>query len=405
MNDELSTKVQDYLNGSIPKSYKKSKAGVYPEKWKVLELGKVLMRVRKPVKVKMDEVYKQIGIRSHGRGIFYKEAVSGEKLGNKSVFWIEPDCFIVNIVFAWEMAIGKTTKCEDGMIASHRFPMYKPKNNEIDIDYLTYYFKSNRGKYLLELASPGGAGRNKTLGQTEFMKLKVPLPSLEEQRKISSILSTWDKAIEYKERYFEEKIKQKTGIMQRLLAGKFRLQDFDEKWKLCQIKDLLDYEQPTQYIVENLVEFDKEKIPVLTANKSFVLGSTNDEEGIFDKLPVIIFDDFTTAIKFVDFRFKVKSSAIKILSTKKEKVNLKYIFEVLQILHLPKGNHKRYYISEVQNMNVELPSAEEQIAIVNISQTIDKEIKLLEKELFELRQQKKGLMQLLLTGIVRVNTD
>ncbi len=105
--------------------------------WEILELKKVLQRVRKPVDVKKGENYKQIGIRSHGKGLFYKEPVTGEELGNKSVFWIEPECFIVNIVFAWEMAVGKTTINEKGMIASHRFPMYKPKDNRISIDYLT----------------------------------------------------------------------------------------------------------------------------------------------------------------------------------------------------------------------------------------------------------------------------
>ena len=81
-------------------------------------LGDCLRRIERPVEVNPNELYTQIGIRSHGKGLFYKEPVTGEALGNKSVFWIEPNCFILNIVFAWEQAIGKTTQAEVGMIGS-----------------------------------------------------------------------------------------------------------------------------------------------------------------------------------------------------------------------------------------------------------------------------------------------
>lgn len=140
---------------SIKEGYKQTKVGVIPEEWNVERIDKILQRVRKSVVVEKDKLYSQIGIRSHGKGIFYKEPVSGEVLGNKSVFWIEPDCFIVNIVFAWEQAVSRTTQNEIGMVASHRFPMYLPKNKKANIDYLVYLFKSPRGKYFLELASPG----------------------------------------------------------------------------------------------------------------------------------------------------------------------------------------------------------------------------------------------------------
>ena len=85
----------------------------------------ILERVEVPVNVEPDKEYVQIGIRSHGKGLFYKEPVLGKALGNKQVFWIQPNCFILNVVFAWEQAITKTTENEIGMIGSHRFPMYR----------------------------------------------------------------------------------------------------------------------------------------------------------------------------------------------------------------------------------------------------------------------------------------
>ena len=207
----------------VPEGYKKTKVGVIPNDWQLYRTDKVLKRVRNSVDVIDGEEYKQIGIRSHGKGIFYKETVSGKELGNKSVFWIEPDCFIVNIVFAWEQAIGKTTENEIGMIASHRFPMYKPQPNKVDLDYLVYLFKSKRGKYLLELASPGGAGRNKTLGQGEFAELEIALPPFKEQQKIANILTIYDEAIVKQEELIKEKEQLKKGLMQKLLTGEVRV--------------------------------------------------------------------------------------------------------------------------------------------------------------------------------------
>jgi len=207
----------------VPEGYKNSRVGVIPVEWDLFRIDEILQRVRKKVEVEKYVNYQQIGIRSHAKGIFHKELVTGKKLGNKSVFWIEEDCFIVNIVFAWEQAVAKTTDAEKGMIASHRFPMYRPKDNKANINYILYFFKSKRGKHLLGLASPGGAGRNKTLGQKEFSELKLPLPPLKEQQKIAEILTTWDNAISKQEELVKAKEELKKGLMQKLLSGEVRL--------------------------------------------------------------------------------------------------------------------------------------------------------------------------------------
>lgn len=186
MTPEIKQRIEQIRRGDILEGYKKTKAGILPGDWDVYMLGDCLSRVERPVEVKPNELYTQIGIRSHGKGLFYKEPVAGAALGNKAVFWIEPDCFIVNIVFAWEQAIGKTTQSEVGMIGSHRFPMYRPVNDRVDIDYLISYFLTKRGTDILEAASPGGAGRNKTLGQDRFLKSKIVLPPIEEQQKIAA---------------------------------------------------------------------------------------------------------------------------------------------------------------------------------------------------------------------------
>ena len=144
MTPEVKKRIEQIRQGIVPEGYKKTKSGILPESWSVRTIAECLERVEHPVEVQANEMYTQIGIRSHGKGLFYKEPVTGDSLGNKSVFWIEPDCFILNIVFAWEQAIGKTTQAEAGMIGSHRFPMYRPINGSIDIDYLISYLLTKR---------------------------------------------------------------------------------------------------------------------------------------------------------------------------------------------------------------------------------------------------------------------
>ena len=133
----------------------------------------------------------------------------------------------------------------------------------------------------------------------------------------------------------------------------------DAKWPMVELGEILQYEQPTNYLVESTDYKDEYKTPVLTAGKSFLLGYTNEEKGIFPKnnLPVIIFDDFTTATKFVDFPFKVKSSAMKILKTSRD-VDVRFIFYVMQKIKFNPDQHKRYWISQYSKIKVPLPPLE-----------------------------------------------
>lgn len=137
-----------------------------------------------------------------------------------------------------------------------------------------------------------------------------------------------------------------------------------------ELGELLPYEQPADYIVESTDYDDSYKTPVLTAGKSFIIGYTNETKGIYTKLPVIIFDDFTTSSQYVDFPFKVKSSAMKILSANSEIADLKYLFYKMQTIQFDSANHKRYWISEYSKIKLDLPTLAEQKRIVNRIETM-----------------------------------
>ena len=135
-------------------------------------------------------------------------------------------------------------------------------------------------------------------------------------------------------------------------------------WVVTNFETLLEYEQPTKYIVSDTNYKPTYKTPVLTAGKSFILGYTNETDNIFDDLPVIIFDDFTTESKFVDFKFKVKSSAMKILHINQDLVLPKYAFYLMQATDIDHDNHQRYWISTYSQEIVALPPINEQERIL-----------------------------------------
>ena len=404
MTPEIKHRIEKIRRGNVPDGYKKTKAGILPADWDVYMLGDCLSRVERPVEVKPNELYTQIGIRSHGKGLFYKEPVTGAALGNKSVFWIEPDCFIVNIVFAWEQAIGKTTQSEVGMIGSHRFPMYRPVNDRVDIDYLISYFLTKRGTDILEAASPGGAGRNKTLGQDRFLKSKITLPPIEEQRKIAAILTTQDRVIELKEKRLAEKQRQKKYLMQQLLTGKKRLPGFAFEVEKTNIKAISTYSVST--ISQTMLESyeGKQLYPVFNANS--IAGHVDFYENECPYISIIKDGAGIGRVRLCE----AKSSTIGTMGCihARKGISIIFLYYLLEQVDFNKYSNgstiPHLYYKDYSCEKVRIPDIKEQAAIAEVLSTADREIELLQQDIEQEKQKKKALMQLLLTGIVRVKT-
>ena len=142
-------------------------------------------------------------------------------------------------------------------------------------------------------------------------------------------------------------------------------------WKKVKLGDVLQYEQPTKYIVASDNYDNTFRTPVLTAGKSFILGYTNESYGIFTNFPVIIFDDFTTVSKYVDFPFKVKSSAMKILKVKEDVADIRFIYYLMQTLNVDAEQHKRYWISKFATLEIPLPPLATQKRIAEILDAAD----------------------------------
>ncbi|HEN3276749.1 TPA: restriction endonuclease subunit S [Yersinia enterocolitica] len=288
------------------------------------------------------------------------------------------------------------------LLLNQRVMKFEPKKDAC-LEYLLNLFRSEI--FLNYLYSFPGGTKQANLSAKQVQVLPVLIPPKAEQKKIAKILSTWDKAITTTEQLLTNSHQQKKVLRQQLLTGKKRFPEFNGKWERRELGKLLEYKQPTLYLVSSTDYNDDYEIPVLTAGKTFILGYTNELEGIYrEKLPVIIFDDFTTDSKFVDFPFKAKSSAMKIL-TARDGVSIKYVFEAMQMLDFKIGGHQRHWISIFSNQVIAIPEIAEQRKIASALSCVDGEIEILKQKLNHLKQEKKALMQQLLTGKRRVKVD
>ena len=205
------------------------------------------------------------------------------------------------------------------------------------------------------------------INSQEYASYRFLIPQKEEQDKIASLLSLLDERITTQIKIIEDLKLLKSAIRDKLYSALH-----SNKCISLEIKDILDYEQPTKYIVDkDEYSSDSTLVPVLTANKAFILGYTNENNGIYNKGECIIFDDFTMDSKFVNFPFKVKSSAIKILRTK-DNFNTYFIFEYIAYLRLSPEEHKRHYISEIELRYLDIPDYATQLKIASILRCIDK---------------------------------
>jgi type I restriction enzyme S subunit len=261
--------------------------------------------------------------------------------------------------------------------------------------FLSYYLNNKKKKAIASFAQGSSVIH---LYNPHLRKLKLNIPKPTEQQKIATFLTEVDNRITLLKEKKDALVDYKKGVMQKLFKQEIRFKDDDGNdfpvWEEKMLGEVLDYEQPTKYIVES-IEYDNSfETPVLTAGKSFLLGYSDETENIFTDVPVIIFDDFTMANQFVTFPFKVKSSAMKILKNDVTKANIVFVYAAMEMIYYPKGDeHKRFWISEYSKIEIPFPKLEEQTKIANYLTTLDNKIDGLQQKIEESVEFKKGLLQ------------
>ncbi len=424
LKTEIKERIEMINRGEIPEGYKKTKIGIMPEDWEVKKLGEI-SEFRQGYQIPSN---KQLETLSDGyiRYLYISDFISDfdityVKKAKKFYIVEENDICVANTGNTG----GKAFRGKRGVLSNNMFKIFN-KADEIRNDF--YWFFLNSWFYWKQLLSLFNIGGQPHVGHKNMSRITTSLPSISEQQKIAQILSTWDDAIELKEKLIDQKKEQKKGLMQRLLTGEVRLPGFDGEWEEVRLggigdtfnglagKTFKDFGEGKPFITYKNI-FENSKIDIknvdyvrisedenqntaMYGDIFFTVSSeTPDEVGmssvLLDDVKGLYLNSFCFGFRLNDFKTLVPKYA-------------RYLFRgnVFRkgICKLAQGS-TRFNLSkaEVLKLYVKLPLMEEQNAIAQILSTADKEIDLLNQELEQLKLQKKGLMQLLLTGIVRVN--
>ena len=393
----------------IPQGYKQTELGIIPEDWEIVRLG-------------------DIGNFSKGAGISREDVQTGNipaiRYGEIytthnyciQIFYSYIDTVVAqhakmlsygDILFACsgetKEDIGKSVAYVNDIIAyaGGDIIVLSPDQSCYDSRFMGY---ATNAAYVVSQKSAKGQGDAVVhISKDSLAEIMLYVPqNKDEQQAIAEALSDIDGLIATLDKKIAKKRLIKQGAMQQLLTGKKRLPGFSDPWVEKKLGEILDYEQPQPYLVVS-TDYVDSGFPVLTAGKSLILGYTTEQFGIYNKLPVIIFDDFTTDSKYISYPFKVKSSAMKMLTLKNNDYDLRLVYELMQQIDFPLKDHQRYWISEYSQLTISLPKdREEQTAIAEILTDMDKEIDDLEAQRDKYRLLKSGMMQKLLTGQIRL---
>ena len=326
--------------------------------------------------------------KDHKLGSYF---ISKEKYESLISFAVQPNDIIVSCAGT----IGETYVLPENIregIINQALMLIRLYHRDIERFYLLYFDFILKEEAYKE--SKGTAIKN--IPPFDILKnFYIPLPPLAEQQRILDEVDNWMSlvdSIDSNKEHLESIIKQtKSKILDLAIHGKLVPQDPNDEpaldllkrinpnftpcdnghypqlpdgWCKCRLEDIVEYEQPQAYIVNSTDYDDRYLTPVLTAGKSFVIGYTNETEGIYQNTPCIIFDDFTTDSKLVDFPFKVKSSAMKILKVAAD-IEIEYVAMFMNITRLIGDTHKRYWISEYSKLCMPIPPRKEQKRIIN----------------------------------------
>lgn len=300
-----------------------------------------------------------------------------------------------DIVFARTGAsTGKTYmyQKEDGIVYYAGFLIKASLSSNFDNNFI--FQQTYRKRYYQRVKVISQRSGQPGINSKEYGNFDFLITQIEEQNKIGKLFKIFDNLLALYEMKKQLLTQLKQGIVNFLITKngqkpQLRFNGFNNNWESKSFEKLLNYEQPTKYIVKK-ADYISQGTPVLTANKSFILGYTN-ETNVYQNIPAIIFDDFTLESKYVDFSFMVKSSAIKILTNKNS--DLFFVYQLLNNQRFVQEGHSRHYISVVQKKKVLVPSIQEQNKIGNLIKQLENSIEQNSNTITLLKRLKEFLLQ------------
>ena len=268
------------------------------------------------------------------------------------------------------------------------------QNGTFDTKYLAYMLRSRSIRNRMKVLAQGISRFN--ISQRRVMDIEVSFPSMDEQQKIGVLCGKLDQLTDAEKRKLDLLKDKKTALLRQIFDQKARFKGYTDPWEQRKLGDILSYEQPYEYIVSSDDYSPVARTPVLTAGKTLILGYTNEADGIkavTKDSPVIIFDDFTASSHIIDYSFKIKSSAMKILSLRDSKNDLYCIYYALTRIIRPSASHERQWISKYARATVTIPSKDEQQVIGDFLRKLDRLIAAESRKIDLLELKKKALLQ------------
>ncbi|EKE4875422.1 restriction endonuclease subunit S [Enterococcus faecalis] len=329
--------------------------------------------------------------------------ISKEKFKELEKFSISEGDFIMS----GAGTIGRISRVPKGVakgVFNQALIRFRTNTEVTDSEYFIQFVRADKMQKKLTGANPGSAITN-LVPMSEIKKWDILIPSKKEQILVGLFLKKLDNTITLHQRKSDQLKELKKAYLQVMFVSmntknnkvpKLRFANFKGEWEQCKLGNILNYEQPTKYIVKTTNYDDKFNIPVLTAGQSFILGYTNELDGVKDvskENPVIIFDDFTTGSHYVDFPFKVKSSAIKLLTVVHERNDFYFVYRILKNIKYSPQGHERHWISKYSVFDINMPRFEEQRKIGNFIKQLDNTITLHQNKLNQLKSLKKSYLQ------------
>ncbi len=386
----------------------------FKDDWEYKRFEDFLIYTPRP-KEKPKSNYLSIGLRSHFKGTFQKPDTDPNKNAMDTLYEIKENDFLVNITFAWEGALAIVPKADDGGFVSHRFPTYTFEN-EVDNMFFKYHFFKEKSKHQLGVVSPGGAGRNRVMNKTDFVKLKLPFPTLPEQQKIAHFFTTLDKKIDQLQEKKNALEKYKKGMMQKLFSKELRFKDDNGKdypdWEVKRLGEVsanimygmnasaTTFDGKNKYLrITDIDENTRTYIPnPITSPQGLIEDKYKLSEGdiVFTRTGASVgksylYDKKEGDLFFAGFliRFAIKKGNPNFMyyQTLTEKYN-KWVITMSMRSGQPGLNANEY-----KEFEIVFPSIQEQNKIANFLSKIENKISAVNEQIEQTKTYKKGLLQ------------
>jgi type I restriction enzyme S subunit len=369
----------------------------FSDEWEEKKLGEIGNKIT--LKNNSEKI-KTVLTNSAEKGIvkqedFFDKEITNEKNIN-NYYIVSKNDFVYNPRISKQAPYGPINKSNiDIGIVSPLYLVFNIKNE--NVNFLEKYFKSSYWySYMYNIGNSGARSDRMNIGVNDFFNMPINIPSLQEQEKIANFLTSIDKKISLTEEKLELFREYKKGVMQKIFLQELRFKDSNgndyPEWEEKRFDEVYTTVSNKEFQIKNSEILNIGKYRVIDQGKEKIAGYSNNELKVFKDIPIIVYGDHTTNIKFVDFNFILGGDGTKLLTAKNQR-HLKFLYFALDNYNITPEGYKRYF-SILKEIILYIPSSlEEQKKIADFLSSIDSKLKSIEKELEGLKEFKKGLLQ------------